>query len=52
MDSTWVRGLILGLTVFLYAIISEKFWPDLNKVINGLIAAILGVIVFLLLNQF
>ena len=52
MDSTWVRGLILGLTALIYNLISDKFWPDLNKFISGLIAAFLVISVYLILNKF
>ena len=51
MEHAWARGLMIGLTAVLYSIISEKFWPDLNKVINGLISAFLVISVFLLLNK-
>lgn len=42
MSVNWKRSLILGIVIFLYLLASVNFWPDLNKYLNALIAAILG----------
>ncbi len=47
-----MRGLILGLTALIYSLISDKYWPNLNKFVSGLIAAFLVISVYLILNKF
>ena len=42
MSVKWKRSLILGIVIFLYLLASVNFWPDLNKYLNSLIAAILA----------
>lgn len=52
MKDVWVRSLVLSVTVFLYAIMIERFWPDRNKFVSGLISAFLIVSLSLILNYF
>lgn len=52
MEFIWLDGLILGLTIIIYNIVSEKFWPDRNRFLSGLISAFLVIIVYLLLKFF
>ena len=42
MSMNWKRGLLLGVVIFIYVLASVNFWPDLNKYLNALIAAILA----------
>lgn len=35
-------SLIAGVTVFLYVLIIQNFWPDINIFVNALLAAIVG----------
>ncbi len=42
MSVKWKRGLLLGIVIFLYSLAAVNFWPDLNKYLNALIAAVLA----------
>lgn len=38
----WKSALINGVVIFLYLLAAMNFWPDLNRYLNALIAAILA----------
>lgn len=42
----WERGVLVGIVIFLYLSIADKFWPDINTFLNALfLAIIVGVTV-------
>ena len=42
MSVNWKRSLLIGTVIFLYLLAAVNFWPDLNKYVNSIIAAILA----------